>query len=73
MNFLKEKRLEKGYSQTELSKLIGCERPLITMYERDNKMEYGFKYVIKLCDALDITLEDYRKEFERLENEKKQR
>ena len=49
---LRELRNEKGYSQKELAKIIGCAPGLISYYETC-KREPGFTNILKLCQEFD--------------------
>lgn len=49
---IKELRDEKGYSQKELARIIGCPQSLISNYENAKK-EPGFTNILKLCQEFD--------------------
>ncbi len=54
---MKQARLEKGLSQTELAKTIGVSRQTINMIENDD-YNPTISLCIKICRALDKTLND---------------
>lgn len=54
---MKQARLEKGLSQTELAKTIGVSRQTINMIENDD-YNPTISLCIKICKALDKTLND---------------
>ena len=49
-------RKEKGWSQTELAKLVGCSREIISKYEKDNVMP-SIQLAKKIADAFGVTLD----------------
>ena len=49
-------RKEKGWSQTELAKLVGCSREIISKYEKDNVMP-SIQIAKKIADAFGVTLD----------------
>lgn len=54
---MKEARLTKGFSQGELSKLIGVSRQTINMIE-NNDYNPSLALCIRICKVLDKTLND---------------
>ena len=56
-NKMKESRINKGYSQGDLSKIIGVSRQTINMIENG---EYNptLALCIKICKVLDKTLDE---------------
>ncbi len=54
---LKNLRLEKGFSQSDLAKILGVDRRTVSAWE--NKIcEPSFEMLGKLCDVFDETLEN---------------
>ena len=49
-------RKEKSWSQTELAKLVGCSREIISKYEKDNVMP-SILLAKKIADAFGVTLD----------------
>jgi len=49
-------RKEKGWSQTELAKIIGSSREIISKYEKDNVMP-SIGMAKKIADAFGVTLD----------------
>lgn len=47
-NNLREKRLERGLSQSELAKALGCSRNTVSMIERKN-VSIGLTLAIEIC------------------------
>ncbi len=56
-NNLKEKRIEKGFSQEELAKLVGTTRQTIISIEK-NLFNPSAKLALLLCTALDEKFEN---------------
>ncbi len=54
---LKQARLAKNLSQTELAKRIGVSRQTVNMIENDG-YNPTIKLCIKICKELDVTLND---------------
>ena len=54
---MKQARLEKELSQTELAKLIGVSRQTINMIE-NGAYNPTIELCIKICKELDVTLND---------------
>ncbi len=54
---LKQARLEKGLSQTELARLLGVSRQTINMIENDD-YNPTIALCLKICKALDKTLDE---------------
>ncbi|MBE5817268.1 MAG: helix-turn-helix transcriptional regulator [Clostridiales bacterium] len=54
---MKQARLNKGLSQTELAKIIGVSRQTINMIE-NNDYNPTVGLCLKICKALDCTLND---------------
>ena len=54
---MKQARLEKNLSQTELAKIIGVSRQTINMIENDD-YNPTILLCIKICKALDKTLDE---------------
>lgn len=54
---LKNLRLEKGFSQSDLAKILGVDRRTVSAWE--NKIcEPSFEILGKLCDVFDESLEN---------------
>ncbi len=54
---LKNLRLEKGFSQSDLAKILGVDRRTVSAWE--NKIcEPSFEMLGKLCDVFDESLEN---------------
>ncbi len=54
---LKNLRLEKGFSQSDLAKILGVDRRTVSAWE--NKIcEPSFETLGKLCDVFDESLEN---------------
>lgn len=49
-------RKEKGWSQTDLAKLIGSSREIISKYEKDNVMP-SIEMAKKIADAFEVSLD----------------
>jgi len=54
---MKQSRLEKSLSQSELAKIIGVSRQTINMIEHDD-YNPTISLCIKICKALDKTLDE---------------
>ncbi len=54
---LKQARIEKGLSQTELARLLGVSRQTINMIENDD-YNPTIALCLKICKALDKTLDE---------------
>jgi len=54
---MKQSRLEKSLSQSELAKIIGVSRQTINMIEHDD-YNPTISFCIKICKALDKTLDE---------------
>ncbi len=55
---IKELRIEKGYSQTTLGKMIGVSQKAIDYWER-NVNEPKSSYVIALVKSFDLTFDEF--------------
>lgn len=53
---LKELRLKKGLTQTELGEKVGVKQNTFTNWEKD-KREPSFENLIKLADLLEVSLD----------------
>ena len=51
---IKELRLERGLTQIQLAKLVGCSQPMIVMWEKE-ECEPTASAIVKLSDALNCT------------------
>ena len=49
-------RKKNGWSQTELAKLVGCSREIISKYEKDGVMP-SIQLAKKIADAFEVTLD----------------
>lgn len=49
-------RKQKGLSQTDLAKVVGCSREIISKYEKDNVMP-SIEMAKKIADALEVSLD----------------
>lgn len=49
-------RKQKGWSQTELAKVVGCSREIISKYEKDNVMP-SIEMAKKIADAFGVSLD----------------
>jgi len=49
-------RKKKGWSQTELSKIVGCSREIISKYEKENVMP-SIEIAKKIADAFEVSLD----------------
>lgn len=58
-NWLKEKRLSKGLTQTELAKEIGVSQVIIAYFETGSRKP-GIKLKNKLADYFEVSLEEIR-------------
>ncbi len=56
-NNIKEKRIQKGYSQEELAKLVGTSRQTIISIEKQ-VFNPSAKLALLLCLALDVKFEE---------------
>ncbi|MGO5472702.1 helix-turn-helix domain-containing protein [Streptococcus hyointestinalis] len=54
---LKEKRLEKGFTQSELGKKVGVKQNTFTNWENGSR-EPNFKTLIELANILETTTDD---------------
>lgn len=54
---MKSARVEKGYSQAELAKIVGVSRQTIILIEKQ-KFNPSLNLCISICKALDRTLND---------------
>ena len=55
---IKELRVEKGYSQVQLAKLIGVSQKAVDYWER-NVNEPKASYIIALVKTFEITFDDF--------------
>lgn len=55
---IKEKRLEKKWSQTYLAQLSGVPQPTISQIENGTRQYPTFENMKKIAEALDLRLED---------------
>ncbi len=55
--YIKEYRLKKGYSQVKLAKLSGVCKSNISAYELGKIKNPGFKEIVSIAKALEVTLE----------------
>ncbi|NCC00773.1 MAG: XRE family transcriptional regulator [Clostridia bacterium] len=58
-------RLEKGWSQKQLSDAVDIDRADISKYENGTKGEMGFKTLKKFASALDVSTDDLLAEKEK--------
>jgi transcriptional regulator with XRE-family HTH domain len=58
-------RLEKGWSQKQLSDAVDIDRADISKYENGTKGEMGFKTLKKFASALDVSTDDLLTEKEK--------
>ncbi|MEH6837553.1 helix-turn-helix transcriptional regulator [Priestia megaterium] len=58
MKTIKEKRLEKKWSQTYLAQLSGVPQPTISQIENGTRQYPTFENMKKIAEALDLRLED---------------
>ncbi|WP_307836812.1 helix-turn-helix transcriptional regulator [Priestia megaterium] len=58
MKTIKEKRLEKNWSQTYLAQLSGVPQPTISQIENGTRQYPTFENMKKIAEALDLRLED---------------
>ncbi|MBY0214503.1 helix-turn-helix transcriptional regulator [Priestia aryabhattai] len=58
MKTIKEKRLEKKWSQTYLAQLSGVPQPTISQIENGTRQYPTFENMKKIAEALDFRLED---------------
>lgn len=56
---LKTMRLRKGYSQTQLAKLIGTSQPHVANLER-SQGDVMFSTAEKICEALEISMDVFQ-------------
>ena len=52
---IKKKRIEKGFSQNKLAKLVGITQPFMNEIESGRKSP-SVEVLIKICEELDITM-----------------
>ncbi|MBU3266265.1 helix-turn-helix transcriptional regulator [Alkalihalobacillus clausii] len=62
---IRKKRIEKGWTQFELSRRSGVPQPTISQIERGNRKYPTYNTLIKLCKVLEIEIEELDKENER--------
>ena len=55
---IREKRLEKKWSQTYLAQLSGVPQPTISQIEKGTRQYPTFENIKKIAEALDLRLED---------------
>ena len=55
---IKELRIEKGYSQMQLAKIIGVSQKAIDYWER-NVNEPKASYIIALVNTFDLTFDEF--------------
>jgi len=55
---LMARRKELGLSMQELSEKVGCDRPLISMWER-NRVSPSGHFLVLLCKAVNRTPEEF--------------
>ena len=58
INKIREKRLEKSWSQLELSERSGVPQSSISQIERGNRKNPTYENIKKIAKALDIKLEE---------------
>ncbi|MGA6840672.1 helix-turn-helix transcriptional regulator [Priestia megaterium] len=58
MKTIREKRLEKKWSQTYLAQLSGVPQPTISQIENGTRQYPTFENMKKIAEALDLRLED---------------
>ena len=51
---IKELRIEKGFSQKDLSKMVGCSQPMIVLWEK-GECEPTASAILKLAEALNCS------------------
>lgn len=59
---IKEKRLKAGISQESLSHLADLDRKYVGIIEK-GQTNISIKVLSQLCDALDVSLSDFFKDF----------
>lgn len=62
---IRKYRLEKGWSQKQLSDAVDIDRADISKYENGTKGEMGFKTLKKFASALDVSTDDLLTEKEK--------
>lgn len=55
---IKEKRLEKGWSQYKLAEMSGVSQPTICQIENGNRKYPTYENIKKLAKALEISIEE---------------
>jgi transcriptional regulator with XRE-family HTH domain len=55
---IREKRLEKGWTQFELAEKSGVPQPTISQIERGDRKHPTYKNIMKIAKALEINIED---------------
>ncbi|MBY0155442.1 helix-turn-helix domain-containing protein [uncultured Metabacillus sp.] len=58
MKRIRDKRLEKGWTQFELAERSGVPQPTISQIERGNRKHPTHKNIMKIAKALEINLEE---------------
>ncbi|MGE7609679.1 helix-turn-helix domain-containing protein [Peribacillus frigoritolerans] len=58
MNKIKEKRLEKGWTQFELAEKSGVPQSTISQIERGNRKYPTHENIMKIVKAMEITVEE---------------
>jgi transcriptional regulator with XRE-family HTH domain len=61
-NIIREKRLEKGWSQLELAKLSGVSQPTISQIEKGIRKFPTHENIKKICKALEIGIEEFNED-----------
>ena len=58
INWIREKRLEKGWTQLELAQKSGVPQPTISQIENGNRRYPTYENIKKIAKALEINIEE---------------
>lgn len=58
INWIREKRFEKGWTQLELAEKSGVPQPTISQIENGNRRYPTYENIIKIAKALEINIEE---------------
>lgn len=59
---LRRRRRDKGFSQAQLARLVGCTQQYVSLLENGTDLDCSERIAEKLCRWLDVSVEDYFEE-----------
>jgi len=57
MNRVRETRLQKGLTQTQLAEMSGVRQKEISLIENDQKPDFSLRVAKRIADALSVTVD----------------